>query len=282
MSILITKESLTQDLQNACGSFPNAPVVVHSDLFQIGATCPPKNRLQIGSDYEEALNAALNDRPLVIPTFNYDFCKNGIYNISTDPCQVGALGDYFRQKYPHCRTHTPIFNFVIPNFSSFAKSTPKNVFGINSIFQQLHKANAIVMFLGADFPANTFIHYIEECQNIGYRYLKTFTGKMIGSSGSIPVVVEYRVRPLVPELIVYDWPKIKKEALQNNILKQSRVGHGHLLSYQTSDLFNDWSQKLSKDPFYLLTPASKENIQKLAQIKGYPFTFEMFEKGDIK
>lgn len=280
MSLFVAKDALLNDLKKASQGWPDRPVLIHSDLFQIGPTRPPKNRLEICHDYEEILFKVFKDKPLLIPTFHCLFCKTGKYDIVQSPSEVGALGEYFRQKYPQHRTPTPIFNFVIlhDNSKTFNNTPPKNVFGPESTFGQLHKKNATIAFLGAPFSSNTFIHYVEEALNIGYRYLKKFHGLIIEKNQTRPITVEYRCRPLEPDIVQYDWTKLAEEAEKANILKSAKAGHGKLLSYQATDLFNFWSDKIKQDEFYLLSESSKQKIHEYIQSKGYPFQKQMFEK----
>ncbi|MBA3722586.1 MAG: AAC(3) family N-acetyltransferase [Parachlamydiaceae bacterium] len=278
MPYYLTKNKLIEDLKAACFDISQAPIMLHSDLFKIGLTATPSERLQICADYQEALDDALHSAPLLIPTFNYDFCKNGKYDRINSPSQVGTLSDYFRLHFSENRTYTPIFNFVIHNkteFLSLASST--QVFGQDSLFAELHKQNGYVFFLGADFSSNTFLHYIEECNNIGYRYLKSFSGEIIDQSKSIPITVSYRVRPWLSTFVVYDWTRLILEATQQKILKQIVVGHGKLLYYKAAELFEFWSEKMKHNELYLLTPQCQIQVRKIYESNGYPLTLEMFE-----
>lgn len=276
--LILPKEKLFSELKSACSSIPQGPVVIHSDLSVIGMTASPRERNQILMDYEEALNNALGKRTLLVPVFNYDFCKNGIYDRLNAPSQVGALSDYFRIHYVQERSYTPIFNFVIRNNDGFSSEPSKHVFGKDSIFATLHKQKGSVLFLGADFSTNTFIHYVEECQNVGYRYQKNFAGKIIDGNVTRSVEVQYRVRPLShPEAVIYDWTRLIGELKQQKILHDHRVGYGTLLYYNAAELFEFWQSKMNEDEFYLLTTASRNTIRTLANTKGYPFQLKMFE-----
>jgi aminoglycoside N3'-acetyltransferase len=279
MTLYLEKEKLIQDLIQACAPFSSKPVLLHSDLFQIGLTASPKERTQIGQDYEGALDLALPTSPLLIPTFNYDFCKNGLYDRVQSPCQVGALGEYFRQRYPQSRTLTPIFNFVVKRATQDFQLAPSlHVLGKDSLFKTLSDQDGFVLFLGADFSTNTYLHYIEECNNIGYRYIKTFSGKVIDELESTPLTVYYRVRPLIPQAIVYDFPRLLEDAKKMQIVKQCKIGHGELLFYKARELLQFWSEKIQKNEFYLLTPDSEKKVGELRKSKGYPFKLELFEQ----
>lgn len=278
MSILIEKDLLKKELQKAFSLLSDVPVLLHTDLLKIGITQLPPDRQTIGADYEEALRAALDQRPLIIPSFNYDFCRTGQYDRQQDLSKVGTLSEYFRQKYADFRTYTPVFNFVVNEKPVRPVSISENVFGSQSLFAELYANKGIVAFLGAEFASNTFLHYVEECHAIGYRYLKTFKGSVIDEALSIPAQIDYRVRPLGVSNVIYDWPRLIKELKERKILKETTIGHGTLFYYQTYELFQFWSHQMQKEELYLLTPESQQITRELYRLKGYPLQLDMFEK----
>lgn len=265
----VDTNQLQTELKKAFSTLTTGPILLHTDLSKIGMTRSPKEREQILQDYEKILVNSLEGRSLIIPTFNYDFCKTGHYDRVNDPSKVGVLSDYFRRKYPLQRTKTPIFNFVIHPIQDISLEPYKNIFGEESLFNYLKNNEGSVAFLGADFSSNTFIHYVEEMCQIGYRYPKIFKGDF---------GVVYRVRPLSPpHVVIYDWSRLVEDLTKENILKSFNVGHGKLLAYNALDLYNFWMQKLLHDELYLLTSESRAAVKQLAQDKGYPFTLEAFE-----
>lgn len=273
----LPKETLQKDLTKACKEFGSSSVLIHTDLLKIGITASPQERLQICRDYQETIHDALNDNTILIPTFNYQFCKDRMFDRKHSPSQVGAFSDFCREQDYHLRTRTPVFNFVIYQNNSFSFKPSHNVFGKESIFAELHRQDGFILFLGAEFAANTFIHYIEECHQVGYRYIKDFSGTLIDDNESTPITISYRVRPFMPSSIAYDWTKLTADAIKQSVLKSYPVGHGELLYYQTSHLFNLWSAKIKSDELYLLTRESQEVIRSLYNSKGYPLKIEMFE-----
>ena len=278
MHLLLSKEQLINNLQSACSEFPEVPILLHSDLLKIGITARPSERTQICKDYEDALMLSLKERPILIPTFNYDFCKNGVYNRLESPSQVGALSDYFRVHYALFRSLTPIFNFVILNQNKeFSLKPSLNVFGQDSLFAELYKQNGLVLFLGADFSTNTFLHYIEECSKVGYRYIKSFSGIIQDNTKDVPITVHYRVRPWAAPSLAYDFQKLQKDAEEGGILKEHQVGQGKLLYYHARELFAFWSEKIAQDELYLLTPESQVQTCIFYETKGYPLELPMFE-----
>lgn len=276
---LVKREQLLQDLKTAFKKIPKGPVLLHSDLSKVGFTYPPHEREKILQDYEDLLAASLGTRTLILPTFNYQFCKDGLYDRQNSPSQVGVLSDYYRKKYPDERTKTPIFNFVIKNRAEISLEAAYDVFGQNSTFNSLKDLEGSVVFLGADFSSVTYLHHVEEQCSVGYRYLKAFKGELMDEGTNTSLEVIYRVRPLDPPHVVeYDWPRLIEDLLHLDILKVFDLGHGKLQWFDVKTLNEFWIAKLYLDEFYLLTQASKEAVKALVNTKGYPFQFSSFEE----
>lgn len=189
-------------------------------------------------------------REFALPTFNYDFCKNGIYDVENSPSQVGVLSNYYREKYSQERTKTPVFNFCVRNRKHLSLDPVENCFGSRSLFSLIRKGDGVVAFLGADFSSNTMIHHIEELMDVQYRFHKTFTGRVFFQGDSHRVKLIYRVRPA--NFPCYNWPKLQGELEERGLLHSHKVGAGKLLFYRASTVANFWCEKMKHSPSYLL------------------------------
>jgi aminoglycoside 3-N-acetyltransferase len=276
VSIFITREQLLYGLSGFFGSIADVPVQIHSDIFKIGIVEKLKPRAEICEDYLKPLIKQANGRTLLFPTFNYDFCRDGIYDRQKSPGQVGALSEYLSREYAGQRTRTPIFNFCIigEGFDMVEKNNP---FGENSTFAEVNKRNGVVAFLGAGFETNTYLHYMEESLVIGYRYLKPFKGKIIDNSKETNIELKYRVRPLIDGSAEYDWPRLITELKEQSILKQIRVGNGLISYFESSQLFEFWWDRIKSDELFLLTDESRQTAQNLYAKHGQPLTYEKLE-----
>lgn len=275
---IVTYPKIIQDLQTAFDSIESDSIVLHTDVGKIGIIDKIKSRKEMLSDYMTAILKTCENRALLFPTFNYDFCKNGVYSVKSDPCQVGVLNEHVRRCNPDNRTLTPIFNFCILNGQQYSLQPMENPFSASSTFGELVKYLSTVVFFGAEFQSNTFLHHVEEVANVGYRYIKNFPGVINTGNDQQYIVVKYRVRPLIEGSVVYDWPRLYSELVKNGILKRSPVGNGWLHNYRTDRLLDYWYSKLRKNEFYLLTSASKEQTLKLYKEYGKPLKYEVVEQ----
>jgi len=229
------------------------PLLLHTDLFRCGIWQGINNRQQAYLLGEELLLYALNGRTALIPTFNYDFCRTGVYDVDQCSSQVGALSNYLRQKYRNTRTQTPVFHFCQLNTPTFSLSAASNCFGDTSTFAELVAQEGSIGFLGASFSSNTFLHHVEELADVGYRQHKLFPGTVKNKDRTTPVTLTYRVRPLdPPDSVVYDWERLESDLHKQGILRATQLGTVRFQTLRASSLLEFWLQQLRRDPLYLL------------------------------
>lgn len=264
------------NLIKAFSKIESSSISLHTDMIGLKFAQPRTPIVQQFENLLGMLTEATNGRTLLFPTFNYDFLKTGIYNVEKDACQVGAFNEYVRKTHPELRTLTPTFNYCILNNKDFDFSAVNNPFGMGSIFDQMLKNNSIIAFLGASFAANTFIHYVEEMANIGYRYKKVFTGKILNENKEKIVEFIYRVRPLTENSVIYNWDKIEKDLVKRNLLQ--KAANINLMYFCIKDVFEFLMNKLYDDELYLLTPESQAKTKMLYSKYGKPLTYEVMEK----
>lgn len=253
MDLVVSKALVVQQLKDALSQEGEGPILLHSDILRIGMLDELSDRDTMCSRYEEVLEEIFADRTYLLPTFNYDFCRDGIYDVQNSPSQVGALTDYYRTRYWAERTHTPVFHFCIRHNKEFSLAPAKNCFGVTSTFAELVAHDGLVAILGPDLSCATFIHHVEEICNIQYRFLKTFDGAIIDGQERLPFKLVYRVRPLEPpNAVVYDWKKIESDLVAHNLLRSFPVGRGELRIFRAAAVASYWYSAIANDPHYLL------------------------------
>ncbi len=247
----IRSEQLCGDLQAIQGSIGEVPVLIHTDLLRVGMIADPADRDSFCAAYAQVLDEVFGHQSYLIPTFNYDYCRSGTYDIEHTPSEVGALTDYYRRYFSNHRTHTPVFHFCIQNNRDFTMQTRTNCFDQQSTFGELVAADGVVLFLGAPLSANTFVHHVEEICDVPYRTHKQFSGHIIRNGVSQPANLTYRVRPLDGS-VQYDWDRIEIELTEEGILKKAVVGATQALFFQARQLRDYWSRQIQANPRALL------------------------------
>jgi len=125
---------------------------------------------------------------LIIPTFNFDFCKGITFDYYNTLPHTGSLAKVAFKRKDFKRTRNPIHSFVVSGKDKENLLNLKHAssFGIDSPFFYLHKNCAKYLSVGLDFTNLGFTpaHYVEEQVGVTYRYFKNFSGTYINEDRS--------------------------------------------------------------------------------------------------
>ncbi len=123
---------------------------------------------------------------ILIPTFNWDFCKGKTFDIRKSPCQTGSIGKVALKRNDFKRTRHPIYSFAVwgRDKELLCEMDNKSSFGADSPFTYCRDNNTKNVFIDVECQHSfTFVHYVEEQAGISYRYLKDFTAGYIDEDG---------------------------------------------------------------------------------------------------
>lgn len=127
------------------------------------------------------------DGTLLIPTYNWDFCKGIAFDWKSTPSKTGILGQHALQRDDFKRTRHPIYSYAVAGKDQGLLCALNNIssFGADSPFAYMYHHNGKNAMLGINMQNScTFVHHVEEMSgNAPYRYLKTFTGTYVGPEG---------------------------------------------------------------------------------------------------
>ena len=261
----------------------SGPLFVHSDLFR---TAPLVNQTRNRSEF---LNAHTNllleiakDRGLWMPAFNYDFPRTHIFNLASDPVQLGPLPENFRTKNANWRTSTPIFSAsgtgVEPLIPWGDNIDP---FGKNSLFAHLIAADGVVLYYGDTFNCSTIIHFAESLVGGGvYRYKKLFGGRVVYPDGeSVWGSLSCHVRPLGKNLD-YKWTRLQDTAVAAGVCVHLPDFPG-LLAASARHLSELFTTELIADPLSLLDHESRVWVEPMLATLGRRFLIGDFESSTL-
>lgn len=111
---------------------------------------------------------------ILIPTFNWEFSNQGSCDIRTSPCTTGSLGMLAIEREDFERTSNSFDSFVVwGKYKDFLCSIDnKNVYGEDSPWGFMREKHAKCLIFGTDCRhAYTFVHYVENCEKIPFRYI---------------------------------------------------------------------------------------------------------------
>ena len=163
-------------------------VYLASDLIKIILYFKIKKRL---FDPNDLINSLLDvigkNGTLIIPSFNWDFCKKKPYDIINSRAQTGSLANFvLKNRVDFSRTTHPIYSFLVTGRYKETLISYNNVCGFNydSPFDFFYKKNIKLVSLGTP-PSESFsiIHYFEQKVNVEYRFVKKFKSKYKDKNG---------------------------------------------------------------------------------------------------
>ncbi len=253
----------------------------HTDFYSYYAHISKNKEVSVSKTVDLMLKELKNisEDKLIIPTYNYDFSTNKIFDYYNDNSQVGYFSELFRNKYKDNRSLVPIFSDC-SNLDNIKQFKPSNPMSKNSTFDFLTKNGGKIITFGANF-APSFIMYVENCIPGGprYRYMKKFTGFIKIKNIKKPITIKFYCRPL-NIYFKYDLKKIKNDITNNKILKNYKTNNQFKFSSFDAKKFKEYSLlKLQKDHFYFLDKKTKFLMKKFLK-KKLRINIRDFEKND--
>jgi len=178
---MLTFDNLTTEFR-AIGVQTGDTLLVHSSYKSFGGVeGGPQTVI-------DALLHVLGDEgTLIMPTFNFDFCKGKPWDVRSTPSHMGAITNMVREHPDAKRIFHPIYSFAIlgKHAEFLAKDRYKGSYERNSLFGKLRDLDGKIMIVGLSYTNSmTFFHHIEEMEGVDYRYMKEFTGMVTDEDGN--------------------------------------------------------------------------------------------------
>ena len=220
-------------------------LVVHSSLFSLGRMGEVPDRSALARGFVEPMLETVGvDGGIMSPTFSFDFCRDGTFDLESTPTTMGLLAEEVRRLGSAKRTRHPIFSYALlgAGAMAFAGASSTTCFGPGSVFDLMQREGIVpgrvrLLFLGIECPpfACTYVHALEEEMGVPYRYHKTFTGVLRTGGAEEPVSTEFFVRDLsVP--VIFDGEALWERWLGAGIVRSSPLGDGGLVIVDVADV----------------------------------------------
>ena len=200
---------------------------------------------------------------LVVPAFNYDFCRGMPYDHKATPSQVGVFSNYVLKAPRALRSLHPIFSMaaVGPRAAELCEGVSKSAFGPESIFDRLYRANARVVFFNADFQTITFVHYVEQAVGVSYRYIKEFSGLVTIDGKTYEDTFTYLVRPL-DDSVITELGRLYRRLMDRGLMIRVPLHEGFVLQVPAVDMVEETRRALLEDPYFLLAHPPEQTAAK--------------------
>lgn len=209
-----------------------------TDLFYLeienGRDKPSANRF-----IDKIIEAIGPEGTLILPTYNWDFCKGVTFDWRTTKGKTGVLGNLCLKRPDFRRTLHPLYSCVVwgKDQQLLCSMDYVSSFGAESIFAYLesHHAKNVIINLPLT-QCFTYVHHVEEsCIPLRYRFLKNFTAEYIAEDGtSSQKTVSMLVRDL--DLDVQTLPSLEQMLQDEGLMRKVRI-NGIQFSF-----FDDMSQ----------------------------------------
>jgi aminoglycoside 3-N-acetyltransferase len=255
-------------------------VCIHSDMFYGFKFEKDLSREQQLQCHYDTLKNVVDQRPVWMPSFNYDYPATKEFNVQSTPSQVGTLTEYFRTHIACWRSLVPIFSFTGDDSEPTMESNRIiDPFGGNSLFQQMIDAPTLIMYYGINgIHPSTIIHYCERMSGkLYYRYDKIFSGRVISKDKIYDIDLNFHVRPKSDKILGYDWKRLEQDLIQAGLIYIISGSRFEIRLIKASDIAHFWIEKMQEEPLYLLNSESRKWIEPKLQQLGRPFLLSDFE-----
>ncbi|MBU0511293.1 MAG: AAC(3) family N-acetyltransferase [Chloroflexi bacterium] len=245
---MLTFDNLTTEFR-AIGVQTGDTLLVHSSYKSFGGVeGGPQTVI-------DALLHVLGDAgTLIMPTFNFDFCKGKPWDVRSTPSHMGAITDMVREHPDSRRVFHPIYSFAIlgKHAEFLTKERYKSSYERNSLFGKLRDLDGKIMVVGLSYnDSMTFFHHIEELEGVDYRYMKVFTGMVTDENGNtykdtftmLVRDIEKGVQTMVDPM----------GALMEDegVITVSKIGEAKVSLMKANEVYEFTAREMKRDPMLL-------------------------------
>lgn len=160
---------------------------IASDLFKLAAISHANGEKMLLDDLIRSFQEKLGkDGTILIPTYNWDFCKGKTFDYVKTPGTTGTLGNFALKKTDFKRTKHPIYSFAVwgKYADTLVHMENQEAFGTDSPFAFMYQNKAKYLSIGITPSYGlTYVHYTEQLVGVSYRYHKNFTGMYVDEHG---------------------------------------------------------------------------------------------------
>lgn len=164
------------------------------------------------------IEAVGSDGTLLIPSYNWDFCKGIPFDYYNTQSKTGVLANEAMKRSDFKRTKHPLYSHIVygKDKDYLCSLDYIDAFGKDSIFDYLYKNNAKNIGIDVDLDGCfSTIYYFEQKYGVPYRYIKYFKSSYIDENG-ISSVKTYSMNVRYAEINSKFSGKEMYEYLKNN------------------------------------------------------------------
>lgn len=197
-----------------------------------------------------------NEGTLIMPNFNFDFCKGVPWDVRTTPSHMGVITNMVREHPEAKRVFHPIYSFAIlgKHADTLTRERYKSSFEKNSLFGKLRALDGKIMIVGLSYTDSmTFFHHVEEMEGVDYRYMKAFTGLVTDENGE---TYEDTYTMLVRDLekgVITEVDPMGELMEKAGLVSIRRIGEATVKLMNADDIYTFTAREMKRDPRLLYT-----------------------------
>lgn len=155
-------------------------VFIHSNIGYYGRMENADSADKLCEQFFRALKETLGcEGTIVVPTFSYSFCHNEGYHVNSTISSCGMFSEFVRKQAEVIRSMDPNFSVAAWGTLKFyyTENCAHESFGKGSFWERFLEKNGKILCMNMDC-GSTFVHYVENMNQVEYRYNKAFNGEM--------------------------------------------------------------------------------------------------------
>lgn len=238
----MTLSSFMKDYLTKGGLQKGDKVLLHSNLkYLFRLLLKKKINFNINNIADIILEFLGPNGTLILPTFNFDFCKGESFSFLNSKSQMGILSEILRSRCKLNRTWHPVYSFSLHGNIPVEELKKNNysAYGKDSIFNWLFVNNGKISIIDLpDQQSMTFYHYVEEIMNVDWRFFKDFFGIYEDFNGNKKNVTAKIFVRKIEEGIITDVNNMEKHLWSKNFYKGHNVNSSKgLRTILVNDIF---------------------------------------------
>jgi|TARA_B110000495_G_C23038116_1_gene620921 aminoglycoside N3'-acetyltransferase len=224
-------------------------ILLHSSFKSLGTVSNGP-----GDVIDALLHILGKNGTLIVPTFNFDFCKGNSFNVNETPSQMGIITEFVRKNRDSVRTKDPVYSFAIMGKlkERLGNLVYDSCYGNDSMFAQLRKYDGKIVIIGLAYnDSMTFFHHIEEMEGCDYRYFKEFNGNVINLNG---IKQKTRIKIFVRNLekkVETDVDKMGIILENNGLVNKIKIGNADVKILDANQVYIRTAKELKNNPHIL-------------------------------
>jgi len=248
-----TRSDISEALR-AAGIGKGDSVFSHSNLGFFGSLEGADSKEEYCETFLEAIRDVIGESgTFVVPTFTYSFTEGDFFDPTTTSSDMGMLSEYVRTHPESHRSIDPNFSVAAigPDAEYFTRDPPSHSFGRDSFWERFLAIQGT--FCNFNFAELTFLHYVERCLDVPYRWDKPFAGTIARGDRREPRVFYHFVRDLRVDAHAPDWASFDDRARSEGAVDRVDVGKGQIVSISAQDVYDVAEAGYLADPSFLIS-----------------------------